>query len=71
MIGRGTKIAEGAEIHDSLILPTNTIKANAVVRYAILDKDVVVEEGVRIEGTKENPVVVKKGSIVTEDVIGG
>ncbi len=71
LIGRGTKIAEGAEIHDSLILPTNTIKANAVVRYAILDKDVVVEEGVRIEGTKENPVVVKKGSIVTEDVIGG
>lgn len=71
LVGRGTKIYEGAEVHDSLILPTNTIKSNAVIKYAILDKYIVVEEGVHIEGTADKPVVVRKGSYVTEDIIGG
>lgn len=71
LIGRGTTIGEGAELQGALIFPSNVIKSNAVVRYAILDKNVVVEEGVRIEGTPENPVVVRKGSIVTADIIGG
>lgn len=71
LIGRGSTIEEGAEIEGSLLLPSTTIKKGAIVKYAILDKNVVVEERVRIEGTPENPVVVSKGSTVTADVIGG
>lgn len=71
IVGRGSMIKEGAEVYSSLLFPMNTIKANAVIKYAILDKDIVVEEGVHIEGTSEKPVVVKKGSYITEDIIGG
>ncbi len=71
MLGRGTNIDEGAEVFDSLIFPSNVIKPSATVRCAILDKNVVVDEGVRIEGTPEKPLVVEKGTHVTEDIIGG
>ena len=43
----------------------------ASVKYAILDKYVTVEPGVRIEGTPEKPVVIKKHEHVCADVIGG
>lgn len=71
LLGRGTNIDEGAEVFDSLIFPSNVIKPSATVRCAILDKNVVVDEGVRIEGTPEKPLVVEKGTHVTEDIIGG
>lgn len=71
LIGRGTTVAEGAEVFDSLILPSCDIQPSATIRCAILDKNVVVDEGVRIEGTAEKPVVVAKGEHVTEDIIGG
>ena len=71
LISRGTHVYEDAEISHSLIFASNKIHSNAVVRYAILDKNVTVDAGVKIEGTKENPVVVSKGTHVTQDVIGG
>ncbi|WP_232510103.1 hypothetical protein [Tetragenococcus halophilus] len=71
LLGRGTNIDEGAEVFDSLIFPSNVIKPSATVRCAILDKNVVIDEGVRIEGTPEKPLVVEKGTHVTEDIIGG
>ncbi|WYJ76945.1 glucose-1-phosphate adenylyltransferase, GlgD subunit [Enterococcus sp. DIV2402] len=71
IIGRGSDIAEGAKVTGSLIFPSNTIKSNAEVSYAILDKNIVVEEGVKIIGTPEKPIVVKKGTHVTADIIGG
>lgn len=71
IIGRGTDIAEGAKVTGSLIFPSNIIKSNAEVSYAILDKNIVVEEGVKIIGTPEKPIVVKKGTHVTADIIGG
>ncbi len=71
IIGRGSNIAEGAKVTGSLIFPSNTIKSNAKISYAILDKNIVVEEGVQIIGTPEKPIVVKKGTHVTADIIGG
>ena len=71
LISRGTHVYEDAEISHSLIFANNKIHSNAVVRYAILDKNVTVDAGVKIEGTKENPVVVSKGTHVTQNVIGG
>lgn len=71
LIGRGTTVNEGAEVFDSLILPSCRIDPSATIRCAILDKNVIVDEGVRIEGTAESPLVVKKGQHVTKDLIGG
>jgi len=45
------------------------IHENAIVEHAILDKGVEVAAGVTIRGTEEAPVVVKKGTIVTEDIV--
>jgi len=42
---------------------------NATVEYAIVDKGVEIGEGVVIRGTAEDPIVVKKGQKVTEDII--
>ena len=42
---------------------------NATVEYAIVDKGVEIAEGVVIRGTAEDPIVVKKGQKVTEDII--
>lgn len=71
LVSRGTIIKNQATVQDSLVFASCEIKANALVRYAILDKNVIVEEGVRIEGTPDNPVVIAKSVQVTSDVIGG
>lgn len=71
LLGRGITLEEGAEVFDSLLFPSNVIKPSATIRCAILDKNVVVDEGVRIEGTPEKPLVVEKGTHVTQDIIGG
>ena len=45
------------------------IGENATVEYAIVDKGVKIGDGVVIRGTAEDPIVVKKGQKVTEDII--
>lgn len=37
--------------------------------YAIVDKHVIIENGVKVEGTPEHPVVIPKHTVVTEDII--
>lgn len=71
LISRGTRVYEEAEVSRSLVFANNKIHKHAVVRYAVLDKNVIVDPGVRIEGTAEKPVVVAKGTHVTADIIGG
>lgn len=69
ILSRGTKISEGAEISHSITMSKSLIKEDAVVQYAILDKNVVIESGVKVIGTKENPIVIKKNAHITEDMI--
>lgn len=69
LISRASKIGRQAKVEKSMVLCGGEVKAGAVVKYAILDKNVVVEDGVRVEGTAENPVVIAKGTIVTEDLV--
>lgn len=69
ILSRGTKVSEGAEISHSITMSKSLIKEDAVVQYAILDKNVVIESGVKVIGTKENPIVIKKNAHITEDMI--
>lgn len=71
LISRCTTVEKGAEVVGSIVMANANIKQGASVKYAILDKCVTVEPGVRIEGTPENPVVIKKHEHVCADVIGG
>ena len=71
LISRCTTVEKDAEVVGSIVMANANIKQGASVKYAILDKCVTVEPGVRIEGTPENPVVIKKYEHVCADVIGG
>ena len=69
VISRNTNIKAGSQVKNSILFPRAKIGENATVEYAILDKGVEVAEGVVIRGTEDNPIVVKKGQKVTEDMI--
>lgn len=71
LVSRNALIKVDAKVSDSIIMTGGTIKANATVEYAILDKNVVVEEGVTIRGTKDQPICIEKGAVVLQDIVGG
>lgn len=71
LFSRSALIEKGAEVTGAVVMTNAKIKANAIIKYAILDKNVVVEPGVKIIGSKEKPVVIKKDSHVISDVYGG
>lgn len=71
LISRRSKIKKDAIVNHSIVMANANIEANATVNYAILDKNVVVQSGVTIQGTPEQPVVVKKNQVVTSDIMGG
>lgn len=71
LISRGTHVYENAKVEDSIVFSSNTIHSSAQVSYAILEKNVVVDPNIRIQGTPEKPIVIAKGQHVTSNIIGG
>lgn len=71
LFSRSVVIEKGAEVENSIIMASCCIKENAFIRDAILDKNVVVEPGVKIIGSATKPVVIKKNTHVLSDVYGG
>ena len=61
---RQVTVEAGAEVENCIIFNDCVIHEGAEVKYAILDKDVVVTAGAKLCGTKNNPIIVKKGQIV-------
>ena len=61
---RQVRLGEGAQVKNCVIMNDCPIGAGAELYCAILDKDVVVRPGVRLIGTPENPMIVKRGEIV-------
>ncbi|GBG96770.1 glucose-1-phosphate adenylyltransferase subunit GlgD [Lactococcus termiticola] len=72
LISRGVNLEENTDIERSLIFAGSTVKAGAQIKNAILDKNVVIEPGVKIIGKPDSePLVIAKGSRITEDIIAG
>lgn len=71
LVSRQTMVKPGAVVEGSILMANSEIGEDSLVKYAILDKNVVVEPGVKIVGTKEQPIVLKKGSHVISDIYGG
>ena len=69
VISRNTEIDEGATVLNSIIFPRVHIGKNANVEFTIVDKGVEIAEGVTVRGTENNPIVLAKGAVVTEDMI--
>lgn len=71
LISRMTLVDQGAKVDHALVMSNGVIKKGAVIRHAILDKDVTVDAGVKVIGTPNHPYIVAKGTHVTSDLIGG
>lgn len=69
IISRNCHLASGSRVSGSILFPKVTVGEGAVIENAIVDKNVSIAPGVVIRGSKENPIVIKKGLEVTEDVI--
>ena len=61
---RQVTIGEDAEVEDCIIMNDCVIGKGAKLKYVILDKDVTVTPGAKLYGTKEHPIVIKKGETV-------
>ena len=66
IIFRKVRIKENAVVKNSIIMQGSQIGEGAQLEYVILDKNVTVAPGVKLIGTPEQPIVVEKGSVVTE-----
>lgn len=71
LISRRSLIKENAQVIDSIVMANSDIHEGAIIQNAILDKNVVVEAGVKIIGNPDKPVVVKKDSHIISDIYGG
>lgn len=69
VVSRRVCLHQGSEVRSSILFPGVVVRENAIVEHAILDKGVEVAAGVTIRGSLEAPVVVQKGTIVTEDIV--
>lgn len=69
IISRNNQIAAGSSVDQSIILPGGNIHSGAQIKYAILDKNVVVEKDVIISGTEDSPIVIRKNSVVKDNII--
>ena len=69
VVSRRVYLHQGSEVRSSILFPGVVVRENAIVEHAILHKGVEVAAGVTIRGSLEAPVVVQKGTIVTEDIV--
>ncbi|MDR4935813.1 sugar phosphate nucleotidyltransferase [Rossellomorea marisflavi] len=63
MIFRAVKVGECTTIKNSIIMQKSQIGRDCVLENVILDKDVKIEDGVRLIGDPEQPIVVRKGMV--------
>ena len=61
---RQVSIGEEAEIESCIVMNDCVVGKGAKLKYVILDKEVTVTPGAKLYGTKEHPVVIKKGETV-------
>ena len=61
---RQVTIAPGAEVENCILFNDCVVGEGAELKYVILDKDVTVTPGAKVYGTKEHPIVIKKGETV-------
>lgn len=68
VIFRSVKVGKGSVIRNSIIMQKSQIGDNCILDGVIIDKDVKIEDGVILTGTSDNPYVVEKGSVQTQNM---
>ena len=65
---RGIRIMHNAEIKDCVIMDKCFIGKNCSIENAILQEECIVKEGISVCGDPENPLVLEKGTIISESI---
>ena len=58
---RQVTIGEGAEVEHCVIMNDTVVGEGAKIKYAILDKNVTIRPGTELIGTKQSPIIIKRG----------
>ena len=61
---RQVTVAPGAQVESCIVFNDCVIGEGSELKYVILDKEVTVTPGAKVCGTKEHPIVIKKGETV-------
>lgn len=61
---RGVKLGEDAKVRNCIIMQDSVVGEGADLECVILDKNVIVRPGAILRGTKDHPLVFKRGEIV-------
>jgi len=61
---RGVHVHKGAVVEDSVIMQNGVILPKSVVKCAIFDKDVVIEENQQIKGVSSGPYLAGKRKVI-------
>lgn len=64
LIFRKVQVAEDAFVHNSIILTGTKIGKNVELNYVLTDKDVTIEDNVKLSGTADQVLVIKKGRTI-------
>lgn len=64
LLFRDVYVSENSEIEGSIIMQSTKIGKNVKLSYVILDKNVTINDGVVLSGTKDHPIIIKKGETV-------
>lgn len=62
LIFRKVQVGENSKVQNSIILTGTKIGNDVKLNYVLIDKDVVIEDGVELSGTKEKALVIQKGA---------
>jgi len=63
IVFRGVKIGKGTVIKNSIVMQKSFIGDNCLLDSVIIDKDVKVEHDVVLQGTEQQPIVIRKGTV--------
>ncbi|WP_033542620.1 glucose-1-phosphate adenylyltransferase family protein [Planococcus sp. CAU13] len=66
ILSRAVSIGKNSKLEKCIIMQKCVIEEGCDLLYVIADKDVHIKAGSIIHGTKEKPVVIRKGSVVSE-----
>jgi glucose-1-phosphate adenylyltransferase len=64
VIFRGVCIESGARVHNSILMQDTKVSSDAILGYAITDKEVVIGQGRMLMGHATYPITIGKGSVV-------
>lgn len=69
VLSRLVTLGDKSEVSKSIVMANSHIEEGCKVENAIIDKNVTIGPNVTIKGTVDKPIVIKKNSVITEDIV--